>query len=134
MSFFKINWDALGITVSIACAIHCAVLPLVLSSLPLFGINIINNEAFEFGMIALAFCVGAYSLYHGFKKHHHSWMPLIIFSVGMIFLLLKQIFNDAQTMHLILLVPAVVLIVSSHFINYKFCRRHNHAHKEDCNH
>lgn len=131
MSLFKINWDALGVTVSVACAIHCAVLPLVLSSLPLFGINIIENNYFEYGMIALAFIVGSYSLYHGFKKHHHSWLPFILFSVGMIFLIIKQVFHD---LHLYLLIPAVLFIILSHFLNYKFCRRHNHAHKEDCDH
>jgi hypothetical protein len=131
MSLFKINWDAMGVTVSVACAIHCAILPLAISSLPLFGINIIENPLFEYGMIALAFVVGSYSLYHGFKKHHHSWLPFILFSFGMFFLIIKQIFHD---WHLYLLIPAVVLIILSHFLNYKFCRRHNHAHKEDCDH
>ena len=28
----KINWDALGITTSVACAIHCAILPLFVIS------------------------------------------------------------------------------------------------------
>lgn len=131
MPLFKINWDAFGVTVSIACAIHCALLPLVLSSLPLFGINVIDNLYFEYGMIALAFFVGAYSLYHGFKKHHHNWLPLIIFSVGMLCLLAKQIFHN---LHNYLLIPAVILIITSHFLNYKFCRHHNHAHKDDCDH
>ncbi|MCH5600168.1 MerC family mercury resistance protein [Niabella ginsengisoli] len=31
----RFNWDALGITTSILCAIHCAVLPLFLVALPL---------------------------------------------------------------------------------------------------
>lgn len=131
MPLIKINWDALGVTVSIACAIHCALLPLVLSSLPLFGINIIDNVYFEYGMIALAFIVGAYSLYHGFKKHHHNWLPLIIFSVGMISLVAKQIFHN---LHNYLLIPAVLFIIFSHFLNFKFCRHHNHAHKDDCDH
>lgn len=131
MSLFKINWDALGVTVSIACAIHCAILPLVLSSLPLFGIDIIENIWFEYGMILLAFLVGSYSLYHGFKKHHHSWLPFILFSLGMLFLVAKQMLHE---WHLWLLVPAVILIVASHFLNFKLCRHHNHAHKEDCNH
>jgi hypothetical protein len=131
MSLFKINWDALGVTVSIACAIHCAILPLVLSSLPLFGIDIIENIWFEYGMILLAFLVGSYSLYHGFKKHHHSWLPFILFSLGMLFLVAKQMLRE---WHLWLLVPAVILIVASHFLNFKLCRHHNHAHKEDCNH
>jgi len=54
----RINYDALGIAASVACAIHCAVLPLVLSSLPLFGVNIINNVNFELIMIAVAFGIG----------------------------------------------------------------------------
>jgi MerC mercury resistance protein len=131
MALFKINWDAMGVTVSIACAIHCAILPLALSSLPLFGINIIENIWFEYGMIALAFIVGSYSLYHGFKKHHHSWTPFLLFSFGMFFLVIKQVFHE---WHLWLLAPAVLLIIGSHFLNYKFCRKHNHAHKEDCDH
>lgn len=131
MPLIKINWDAFGVTVSIACAIHCALLPLILSSLPLFGVDIIDNIYFEYGMIALAFFVGAYSLYHGFKKHHHKWLPLIIFSVGIFCLLAKQIFHN---WHLYLLIPAVIFIILSHFLNYKFCRHHNHAHKEDCDH
>jgi hypothetical protein len=99
--------------------------------LPLFGINIIDNLYFEYGMIALAFFVGVYSLYHGFKKHHHNWLPLIIFSIGMLCLLAKQIFHN---LHNYLLIPAVILIITSHFLNYKFCRHHNHAHKDDCDH
>lgn len=128
---FKINWDAVGITASIACAIHCALLPLILTSLPLFGINIINNVSFEFGMIFLALCVGSYSLYHGYKKHHHRWLPLIVFFSGFTFLILKQLFSIYEVW---LLVPAVILIVSAHILNYRFCRVHDHAHAEDCDH
>jgi len=128
---FKINWDALGITASVACAIHCAILPLFLASLPLFGINIIENMAFEMGMIILAFVIGSYALWHGYKQHHHSKIPLILFTLGIISLVLKQVFLDY---HLLLLIPAVVLIVSGHLLNYRQCRVHNHVHETDCNH
>jgi hypothetical protein len=127
----KINWDALGIGASLACAIHCALLPLFLSSLPLFGVNIIHNIGFEIGMIVLAFCVGSYSLYHGFKKHHHSWMPLLLFTTGFIFLVIKQFFIHFETW---LLIPAVFFIVTAHLINYRNCRVHDHAHADDCDH
>jgi len=53
----KINWDALGIATSLACAIHCALLPLFLTSLPLLGFNIIENTGFEYLMILIAFAV-----------------------------------------------------------------------------
>ncbi|HQZ51533.1 MAG: MerC domain-containing protein [Chitinophagaceae bacterium] len=127
----KINWDALGIGASLACAIHCALLPLFLSSLPLFGVNIIHNTGFEVGMIVLAFCIGSYSLYHGFKKHHHSFTPLLLFIIGFIFLVVKQFFIHVETW---LLIPAVFFIVTAHLINYRSCRVHNHAHADDCDH
>ncbi|MEY5046404.1 MAG: hypothetical protein RL713_1629, partial [Bacteroidota bacterium] len=107
---FKINYDALGIAASIACAIHCAVLPLLMSSLPILGINIINNFWFEIFMILLAMGIGLHSLTHGFKKHHHRLLPIIVFIIGISLLLVKQVFHQYQIWFL---VPAVILIVSA---------------------
>ena len=63
----KISADIIGIGTSIACAIHCAILPLFLTGLSVFGVNIIHNFWFETGMILLAGMVGVYSLRHGFN-------------------------------------------------------------------
>ena len=114
----KINWDAFGIATSIACAIHCALLPIVVSSLPIFGINIIHNLFFEWGMIALAFVVGSYSLFHGYIKHHRTLTPVMIFTAGFIFLVLKQFFADFEYLFLAI---AVILIIAAHFYNYRLC-------------
>src|SRR5205809_7234399 len=127
----RINWDAWGITTSLACAIHCALLPMFLTSLPLFGINIIHNLFFEFGMVLLAFCIGSYSLYHGYRRHHHSFLPLAMFASGIGFLVLKLLLPAFEIWFLI---PAVILIVTGHLLNYRSCRTHNQAHSDDCNH
>ena len=74
---------------------------------------------------------GAWSMYHGYRKHHHSLFPLFIFLGGILFLVLKQIWHQHQ---LWFLPVAVGLIVIAHVINYRNCRVHNHAHSEDCNH
>ena len=110
----------MGIGTSILCAIHCALLPVLMSTLPVFGINIIHNLVFEWGMIALAFVVGSYSLFHGYIKHHRSPVPVLIFSSGFIFLVLKQFFIPYEIPFLII---AVVLIISAHFYNYRLCHK-----------
>ena len=115
----KLNWDGLGIATSVLCAIHCGLLPLLLPVLPLFGINIIHNATFEWAMIAIAFLVGIYSLYHGFKKHHHSFQPLIIFSIGFVFLIAKQF----SAYEFVLLAIAVLLIIIAHVNNYRLCTK-----------
>lgn len=127
----KINWDALGIATSLACAIHCAILPLILGTLPILGINLVNNEGFEIFMIVLALAIGSYSLWHGYRKHHHSLLPLVVFLVGIGLLVAKQVWHSFQYW---LLPIALLLIVSAHLFNYKACRVHNHAHSDDCNH
>ena len=127
----KINYDALGIAASIACAIHCALLPLVLTSLPILGFNIINNVFFEILMIVVAMALGIYSLMHGYKKHHHTLVPIALFSLGMIILILKQFFHPYQ---LWFLIPGVFLIITAHFLNYQKCRKSVHDHNESCSH
>jgi hypothetical protein len=127
----KINWDALGIATSLACAIHCAILPLMLGTIPILGINIVNNEGFEYLMIFMALAIGSYSLWHGYRKHHHSFTPLLIFLTGIALLFAKQVWH---TMQYWLLPLAVILIIAAHLLNYKACRVHNHAHADDCAH
>ena len=116
----KLNWDAMGIATSVACAIHCALLPVLLTTLPIFGVNIIHNIFFEWGMIVLAFTVGSYSLFHGFIKHHRSYLPVLIFSIGFIFLVLKQFILPFEYL---LLAIAVTLIIIAHYYNYRLCHQ-----------
>jgi hypothetical protein len=129
--FKKWNWDAIGIGASLACAIHCALLPLFFSSLPLLGINILHNFKFEFGMICVSFAIGAYSLYHGYKKHHHSYKPIILFSLGIAIMFSRMAFREIE---LYLLFPAAFFIIIAHVNNHMRCRVHNHAHADDCDH
>lgn len=118
--FRKINWDALGITTSILCAIHCAVLPLVVVSLPVLGVNIVHNLPFEYGMIGLAFAIGSWALSHGFRRHHRRYIPWLLFTGGMVLLIAKQLWHEYEFRFLPF---AVILIIGAHLLNYRLCRK-----------
>ena len=117
--FRKINWDALGITTSLLCAIHCALLPLVVASLPILGINIIHNLLFEYGMIALAFLIGTWALWHGFRYHHGRIRPWFLFVGGIMLLIAKQVWHSYE---LAILPFAVIFIVSAHVLNLRLTK------------
>jgi H+/Cl- antiporter ClcA len=123
----KINWDAMGIAASVACAIHCAILPLVLASLPILGVNILNNSSFEYFMIAIAFLIGSGSLWHGYRAHHRLLWPWVLFSAGMLLLLAKQRWHRYEYW---ILPFAVLFIVASHLINFRACRAHQGGKKQ----
>ena len=125
----KLNWDGIGIAASILCAIHCAFLPVLASVLP--ALSGVHNLVFEWGMIALAFAVGVYSLRHGYRRHHHSNWPFYLFGLGFALLITKQFFHDVE---IFFLIPAVILIVSAHFRNFKLsqakkCHSTHHSHE-----
>jgi hypothetical protein len=115
-----INADFMGIGASLACAVHCAVLPLFLSGLSLFGVNIIHNFWFETGMIGLTFVLGTLALQHGFRRHHRSFIPFLLFTGGMLFLIFKQYLHDYE---LFLLPFALILIVSAHIFNFRYSKK-----------
>lgn len=118
----RLNWDSLGIATTLLCAIHCMVLPLLLTSLPLMGIDLIHDPVFEWSMILLAIIIGIYALYHGYIKHHRNIVPVYLFLAGAALLIVKQLFHDFQ----LLLLLAIPLIVVAHWKNYKLC------HKSSC--
>lgn len=122
----KINLDALGITASLACAIHCAVLPLFFSSLPLLGYNILESRFLEWSMIALALIIGSVALWHGFRQHHGKVWPLVLFAFGILLLSFKEALAHSHSWYWV--APAVLLIVGGHLLNYFFCRRANSCH------
>jgi hypothetical protein len=115
----RINWDGLGIFTSLLCAIHCAVLPLAVSFLPLLGLGFIRTPLFECGMIGLAFVIGTWALWHGFTHHHHRLTPWLLFVGGMILLIAKEIWGRYE---LYFLPFAVGLIISAHVVNYRLVR------------
>ena len=126
-----VNWNALGLSAGVICAIHCALLPLFISSLPLFGIELLNNIYFELAMILIAVLIGTFSLWHGYKRHHHHLLPLYLFYAGIVLLVLHQFFTDAK---LLFVVPSSLFIISAYYLNWKYCRVAKHCHASDCNH
>ncbi|MFN5334976.1 MAG: MerC domain-containing protein [Bacteroidota bacterium] len=129
----KINWHALGISATLICAIHCAIAPLLLSSLPLFGVNIIENIWIELLLLATAFVIGITTFWHGYKKHHHKLVPISLFSIGIFLFIIHQLIKLHYSVW-ILVLPGVTAIISAHILNYRLCRKANHCHTQDCDH
>ena len=66
----------------------------------------------------LALGIGGWSLYHGYRFHHHHRLPLLIFALGIFLLFAKEIFHDWK---LWFLIPAVVAITIAHYVNFRYC-------------
>lgn len=61
--------DSAGLFVSIACAIHCAAMPLAVGYLPLLGLTWLADEAFHRVIVLICYGLAAWAFALGWKKH-----------------------------------------------------------------
>jgi hypothetical protein len=78
----KINLDALGIGASVLCLIHCVVFPVLFTTLPLLGLELLENHTLEHFLMGASFLIGYFALIRGYAKHHRKIGPLLVFTFG----------------------------------------------------
>jgi len=86
--------DWTGLAASIACGIHCAAMPLLLSYLPSFGLSWLAHEGFHQLMTVLCFIFAASAFVPGWRKHK-SLVPAFSGVIGITLLSLSAfVFGD----------------------------------------
>lgn len=115
--------DQLGMTASLACAIHCAALPFIMSTLPLLGLSFLANSWVEISMICLSLIIGIWSLSTSYPQHKKI-TPIIVLVAGFGLIAIGHYFMESLEA---LLVPSGgFTIAAAHFINWKYSRRCSH--------
>jgi hypothetical protein len=131
--------DNAGMTASILCAIHCAIVPLLITMLPLAGLGFLANPLIEWSMIIFALCVGTYAIGLSYFRTHHKPLPAILLITGFLVIIAGHVF--VHDWHEAIVVPiGGFLIATSHFFNYRYSAKchsrlsffpvkHDHPHK-----
>ncbi|MDN3585720.1 MerC domain-containing protein [Pedobacter aquatilis] len=124
-----LNLDNLGITASVLCAVHCAIVPLLITFLPLWGLSFLANEWVEISMISISLLLGIWSLGSSFKKNHHKISPLSILITGFALIAFGH-FSSHDFLEPILIPAGGIVIAIAHFVNLKLLKscgvKHNH--------
>ncbi|WP_076419254.1 MerC domain-containing protein [Colwellia sp. UCD-KL20] len=117
--------DKLAISISIACAIHCLVMPIVLLLLPAFAVLPLNNEAFHLWMVIIIIPTSIYALFMGCKQHKRFRL-LLIGAIGLVFLTSALLIGD-EVWEKVLTLLGSFTIASGHFVNYRLCQKSNNC-------
>jgi hypothetical protein len=120
----KPRWDldAAGMTASLACAVHCAAMPLVITLLPLVGLGFLANEWVEWLLVGLSALLGVASLCLGYR-HHRSRRAFAILSVGLAFIVIGRIAEerDLPMYGVPFLVFGGCVMAAAHWVNRRLC-------------
>lgn len=118
-------WDRIGIGASALCLIHCLVLPMLLSVLPLVSHSFVENERVHQGLALFIVVTCGFALIPGFRCHGRP-APLGLGTAGLLLLLSAAFVAvplHAEAWERPLTVAGGLFLVSAHLLNLRFTRR-----------
>ena len=115
-------WDKISIGASLACTVHCILLPLLFGTLPLLGIELLENTALEIITIAISALLGGWAIYKGYYHFHRSKLVILLFITGIAALTIGNLVEQEATEMAFKLTGAIAL-VTAHLRNHRKCRR-----------
>jgi len=119
--------DRLGFTASFLCAVHCAVLPVLLGVLPAFGFKLGGWLDFDLAFVVFASILGLTTISMGWRRHRvgYGWLVLLpglaLLWVG-VFIHLHE-----SPVHAIMMTAGGLLLAGAHVINMRLIHAHTHA-------
>ena len=112
--------DTTGACLSVACAIHCLLMPLLVAVLPLIGLGFFATERAEVVLISGAIALAIASLAWG-VRHHRRWRALLILIVALAFIATARTAVEG-TFEVVFYSIGGVLLASAHLVNRHLCK------------
>lgn len=120
--------DQLGLTASTLCAIHCALVPIFLTTLPLLGLEFLSNEWVEIAMIIVSVILGTLSLSMSYRKQHRKLFPFIVLFSGFALIAIGH-FSGIGILEPILIPLGGFTVAAAHLVNWRLNRACTHHEK-----
>jgi hypothetical protein len=125
MKNFLAASDYTSIGLSLACAVHCLALPLLLVAIPSLASLGLDNELFHLWMLVAVIPISIFALTLGCKKHNRYSLLLLGF-LGIACLISAVLLEGllGETGEKVLTLIGASLIAWGHFTNFKLCKTH----------
>ncbi|MBC8104942.1 MAG: MerC domain-containing protein [Cytophagales bacterium] len=109
-------------TASLVCAVHCAVMPLAITLLPLVGLGFLAHEATEWILVGLSLLLGGGSLWVGFRGHRRR-RALLFLVIGFALLAAGRVAEarENEWIGMPLVILGALAVAGAHFVNRRLC-------------
>lgn len=126
--------DRFGATGSLVCALHCALLPLLVAALPSLGFAAWLSDDFERGFVLFASLLGVFSLAWGWRRHR-AMRALGLMLLGLAVLWAAVLYpplHQSLVPHAVAMTFGGTLVGVAHIVNLRL--NHGHVHDASCAH
>ena len=122
-------FDRIGATGSLVCAIHCALLPLLIAALPSIGVAAWLGDSFEVGFVLFASLFGLVVLMWSYRRHR-VLRALALLLPGLVVLwggILYAPLHHSLLPHALAMTLGGSLVRLAHIANLRLNHRHVHG-------
>lgn len=112
--------DRMGFCVSTACAVHCLLLPFLITVLPLIGLGFFVSHRGELYLLAFAVVTATASFCWGTRRHGKFHTLLFLVAAGLFFFIAHSEPNLAR--HGVLMAVGGSCLAAGHFLNRRLCK------------
>ena len=131
-----ISLDRLGISLSLLCAIHCLLTPVIILSLPIVARYYIDHPWFHWLMAILIIPVGVGAFFSGYR--HHGRISVLVYGIlGLIIIGIVPVFFHQDLnwwSEPLVMILGSGLLISAHWINRRSCACELHGHGHSSSH
>jgi uncharacterized membrane protein YfcA len=120
----RVNWDAIGAGASTLCAIHCLLLPIVLSFAPTLAHFVPGTEVVHRTLAFLLAAVGLIAFWAGYKVHRRK-VVLPLLAVGIMGVTVGAYADFLLPTHaweVVITVFGSSFLIVAHCLNRTLCR------------
>lgn len=117
----KLNLDFLGMSASLLCAVHCSVLPLLLTVGLVGGFSWLEHPAVEVTFIICSLMLAWLSLLPGWRRGHGRIEPILIMLVGFGLIVLAHVLHE-QYEGLLMTLGGLAIAIA-HFLNWRLSKK-----------
>ncbi len=125
--------DRAGATASFLCAIHCALMPLVVTILPLLGLGFLSSEPVEWALLACSATLGSLSLCLGFRKHRKR-RTFMVLAIALAIMVAGRVFHEHHfgIWGPVLMVIGGLMMMGAHLLNHRLCHSCTTCSSHEC--
>lgn len=112
--------DTVGAGMSLACAVHCMLMPIVVGVLPLIGLSFLADHDIELVFVSLSVLLALLSLCFGYRTHGNARLFTLL-AVSAALIVAGFLMIDSAH-HIFLLSGGAFGIAVTHLLNRHLCK------------
>lgn len=118
----KLNWDIVGMWTASVCALHCALLPILLTVGALSGVSAWAHPVVELVFVSVSLLIGVFVLIPQYRNAHQKMLPILLMVVGLGLIVGGHLLGVHEYEPVFTTIGGLI-VLTSHFLNWKYYKQ-----------